>query len=504
MVTTIHTYNRIWRTEKWLLVFLAVHFLVWWLLALTTQPSLPMDTLEKILWGQEWQSLYYRHPPLASWLTAAAQAIGGEVLVKTLSPLAVILACWAVWLLACEWLDKRRAFIAVLLLEGVIYFNFTSPEFNENVVSLPVWAFFALFGWRVLNYGKTVDWLLCGLFAALCLLAKYSGILILAAWFCVMLSLKPGRERLFSFAALIGLMAFVAIFGSTARGLWEHNFQSITEFALSRTATAQSASAHVQYPLRFLLSQLGALIPFLLLCMALVARRRKQPIRLSVESRCYLIAVCFLPVVFALLISAVGGLRLKTMWGSMMWCFIGIFAVVYLTRFRWRVRRFARCWSGIFLLGVFAYGTQNIVAPLFKQIGSRVHFPGAAFAAQIEAEWQTQYPDHPWIYVLGESGVAGGIAYYGQGEKRLVMDGLVQKNYWLNEEDLRQKGGVLVWRKKDDNAPGFVKEYPTAIIQPPLQASWMTIADLPAATLGWMILPPQPTNLSEAEGSGRK
>jgi len=473
-------------------LFMAAHFLTWWIVAVITQPALPMDTLEKVLWGQEWQWFYYRHPPLASWLAAAAHAVGGEVLVKALSPLSVTFAFWAVWLLAREWFSPMRSLVAILLLEGIVYFNFNSPEFNENIISLPAWAFFGLFGWRAYSRNNMTDWILCGFFAALCLLSKYSGALIIAAWFCAMMI--QGRQRLLSPNAAAGFATMALLCAATIWGLWQKDFESITDFAISRAEKAQNIGSHIFYPMRFFLAQLSAHIPFLIMCLALVyggiknARIKMPP--LEPDACRYLFIICFLPFVFALLLSALTGLRLQSAWGSMMWPFIGIFAVFCLSRFHWNLRRFAFCWVFFFALGVFAYGAKNVAGPFFREKGSRVHFPASSFATQIEAKWRERYPEQPLTYVIGSSGVAGSIAYYGESGAHFVMDGSLSKNYWLDRSDLRQKGGVLVWRVRGSGAPSFVKDFPSAQMQDFLFADWLTAAPLPPVTLGWMILPP--------------
>ena len=36
--------------------------------------------------------------------------------------------------------NKIHSLISVLLLEGIYFYNFTTPEFNVNVCQLPFWA----------------------------------------------------------------------------------------------------------------------------------------------------------------------------------------------------------------------------------------------------------------------------------------------------------------------------------------------------------------------------
>ena len=55
--------------------------------------------------------------------------------------------------------------ISVLLLEGIYFYNFTTPEFNVNVCQLPFWTLSVLYGWKGFKNNKTIDWLLFGFIA---------------------------------------------------------------------------------------------------------------------------------------------------------------------------------------------------------------------------------------------------------------------------------------------------------------------------------------------------
>ena len=52
----------------WLLM--AGHFFVWVAVCLLTQPNMPLDMVEMLYWGQQWQLGYHKHPPLPAWLAA--------------------------------------------------------------------------------------------------------------------------------------------------------------------------------------------------------------------------------------------------------------------------------------------------------------------------------------------------------------------------------------------------------------------------------------------------
>ena len=155
--------------------FIILHLIVWTLLPVISHPNMPIDASETITWGHEWQLGYERHPPLAAWLAETAVALSGNKLWSyfLLSQLCIVIGFWAVWSLAQEWLNHSRSVIAVVLLEGVYYYNFTSPEFNPNVLLLGLWPLTILAFRHALVSNNIKYWLACGLLAGLSILAKY-------------------------------------------------------------------------------------------------------------------------------------------------------------------------------------------------------------------------------------------------------------------------------------------------------------------------------------------
>ena len=61
-------------------VFLAVHFLVWTALPASLYPNLPLDLIEALTYGREWQLGYDKLPPLPWWLIEIIhRLIGADV-----------------------------------------------------------------------------------------------------------------------------------------------------------------------------------------------------------------------------------------------------------------------------------------------------------------------------------------------------------------------------------------------------------------------------------------
>jgi hypothetical protein len=96
-----------------------------------------LDLAEGLALGREWQLGYWKHPPLP-WCTAeAAYWLTGSIYsVYLLGPLAIVACFYGVWLLARDTIGAFRGLIAVLALEGIRFYNFSSVKFGHDQAQL--------------------------------------------------------------------------------------------------------------------------------------------------------------------------------------------------------------------------------------------------------------------------------------------------------------------------------------------------------------------------------
>src|SRR6478609_10010643 len=122
-------------------VFLALHFLVWTALPALLYPNLPLDLIEALTYGREWQLGYDKLPPLPWWLVEIAyRLVGHDFAYYLLAQAAVVAGLWLVWLMARPIVGPAGALAAVLIVDGLHYLNYTAAKFNHDVVQLPFWA----------------------------------------------------------------------------------------------------------------------------------------------------------------------------------------------------------------------------------------------------------------------------------------------------------------------------------------------------------------------------
>src|SRR5262245_28495121 len=81
--------------------FLALHLVVWTALPALLYPNLPLDLIEALTYGREWQLGYDKLPPLPWWMVEAIyRTIGIDAAYYALAQVAVIAAFTLVWVTA--------------------------------------------------------------------------------------------------------------------------------------------------------------------------------------------------------------------------------------------------------------------------------------------------------------------------------------------------------------------------------------------------------------------
>ena len=166
------------KTGLWLVVsFALVHGLLWTLILIDLKAAqdVHMDVAEAFAWGQKFQLGYGKHPPLAGWIAGLwfyffpVQDWATYALAMTTLGVGLVIC----WFIALRVVDRRRAFLVVVMLALYPIFNFKGFKYNPDLlqlVTLPllVLAYLQAFEKRTWRSGI---WL--GLAGALALMTKY-------------------------------------------------------------------------------------------------------------------------------------------------------------------------------------------------------------------------------------------------------------------------------------------------------------------------------------------
>src|SRR5579863_7409101 len=261
-------------------VLLGAHLVLWTALPVLVCRNLQLDLAEGLALGKEWQLGYWKHPPLPWWIEDLAYRAAGDVrVVYLLGPLACVVAFYAVWRLGCRIATPPTALLAVVMLEGLHFFNFTAVKFNHDVLQLPFWALTALFLHRAIAEGRSSDWIWSGVWLGLAFWTKYT-VAVLAAPIGLLLLIDPFARRTLRTAGpyLMGAV-FVCVIAPQLWWLIAHDFLPL-RYAGDRARPAAHWYEWIAFPLRWIGGQLFFLLPTLaLLALALLGSPRAAPAR---------------------------------------------------------------------------------------------------------------------------------------------------------------------------------------------------------------------------------
>ena len=379
------------------LIFLFLHLVIWTLVPTLSNVNLPLDTIEPLAWGSNLDWGFNKHPPLSAFAVEIVYQIFGsqDWAYYFLSQIFVIIAFIVVYKFSEEiFNNKNLALLSVLLLEGIYFYNFTTPEFNVNVAQLPFWALTVYYTWRCIKYDKATDYVFLGLFAGLGILSKYLFIyLIIGIKLIFFYFLKKGIK--FSHYFIAGPITLLIILPHLI-WLTENNYITIT-YGLLRTVGAGSFTDHLVYPLIFLAKQIGLLIPFLLMFFFLI-KKIKPKINLKDKKLVFLLLITIAPIFFMLLTSMIMGAKIRTMWMTPFYLFFG---VLFIYVFRKKIvinnlKKFFLLFVFLFLLYPTAYLSIS-----FKNDSKRTDYPGKEIARLVQNKWDKNFVNEIKI-VIGD------------------------------------------------------------------------------------------------------
>src|SRR5690606_30525315 len=116
----------------------------------------------------------------SGWSARAASMLMGDFGIYFLAQLCVVTAGLGVYRLArILSLSPRKAFLSVLTLDLVFYYQFASVEYNVNVLQMPFWAWGWYFGIHASSKKRLASWLGLGACVALGALTKYIAVFLL-------------------------------------------------------------------------------------------------------------------------------------------------------------------------------------------------------------------------------------------------------------------------------------------------------------------------------------
>tara|TARA_B100000242_G_scaffold257433_1_gene201296 strand:- start:348 stop:1676 length:1329 start_codon:yes stop_codon:yes gene_type:complete len=413
-------------------IFLIIHLVLWTVVPSIVNQNLPLDTIEALAWGSNLDWGFNKHPPLSAFFCEVFFKIFGaqDWAYYLLSQIFVVLSFYFVFKLANLLTNNlSMSLISVLMLEGIYFYNFTTPEFNVNISQMPFWALTIYFTWKIFDkkVPNVIDLILLGIFAAAGFLSKYLFLYLLISIDLLFFYLIfIARDRKFNFSYLISLEVFLLLLIPHFIWLTNNDFVTIT-YGLARSGAENfQLLNHIKNPIMFILKQIGILIPFFIFCLVLL-KKFKIKINSKDKKLIFLIFVNIVPIILILLTSIISGAKIRTMWMTPFYLYIGLL-FVYLFKNQINLNKlnnFLISFIFLFLFSPFVYGYISL-----SKDDKRTDYPGKQIAKKVQFEWDQNF-DEPIAFVIGDEWKAGNLSYHL--ETRPKWEGFIKNNQMLND-----------------------------------------------------------------------
>ena len=434
-----------------LLLVMGAHVVVWTLLPLLTAGNLELDLAEDLALGKEWQLGYWKHPPLPWWLADIVYRLTGHIgSIYVIAPI-VVMACYAgVFLLSRDIAGPVQALIATLSLTGIHYYNYSAVKFAHDQMQLPFWAFTALFFYRALVRGRSLDWILAGAMLAGAFWSKYAAFALAVSLAAFLLADPIARRTLRTPGPYLMALAFCVVIAPNAIWLVQSDFLPF-QYVTERARTAGRWYQYLSYPAGWTVAQAFFIHPTLILLAVtlfpLLKKREQLPPKAAFQRR-YATLLAFGPFAVVTLAAAITGRRPVTMWGYPLWSFLPLAAILWFgpVTDAIRLRIFAIGFVFLFWLGPAIYIGSYWYEQNVQSRAKATNFPGQAIADALTREWHAKYGTD-LKYVAGTEFAANNVAVYSKDRPHVVVHGRPLISPWIDTDDLRQHGALVVWEE---------------------------------------------------------
>jgi 4-amino-4-deoxy-L-arabinose transferase-like glycosyltransferase len=503
LLTVLRRHDQVLQDPTALVGLLVAGQVVAWTLApALTHSGLPIDVVEGYMWGREWVLATYKHPAMPSWALEASRVITGAIgwPAYLVSQLFVVATYVFVFLLGRHLLGAERAAAGTLLLTGVAFFAWPTPEFNHNIAEMPFWAAVPWALWLAVERRGIAWWLLVGVFAAAGLYAKLSTALLLltvAGWI-----LWDGRARqcLATPGPWLGFAVFLLLVAPLAHWLMTHGYGPLHHVA----ARSAQAPGHGHGLHTFFLSLLANLAGVLAMLWVggllgpgwIRGAREEQPGSLAqpVDRRIvsYLAVITLGPLLLAITGAVLGGASLKSAWGSSMFNLVGLLAIALVTRqFDARaLRRIAVCAAAALVLVPIGYAAVMAYGPTRDGRPVRVGWPQAAISERLVEAWARE-TGRPLRIVAGDSWIAGLVGVGAPSLPSIFTFGDPALAPWITPARVEREGMLIVWDGRTKHLPErlrpFLEERPARVERFP----WKWSKKVGELEIGYVIVPPK-------------
>jgi hypothetical protein len=421
-------------------IFIIIHLIVWTLVPTLTNVNLPLDTIEALAWGSNLDWGFNKHPPASAFFIEIFYQIFGRVdgAYYLLSQIFVISSFWVLFKFSEEFFNNKIfGLISILILEGIYFYNYTTPEFNVYISELPFWTLTVYCAYKSMRENNIKYWLFLGLFGGIGFLSHYLFSYVLLS-IAILYAYIFFKDKKFNFRILITLVVFIIVLIPHLLWLIENDYTTIT-YGLHRTGSESNdinIIDHLINPFYFLIKQIGILIPFWIM-LFLVVNKFKFRFNFKDRKFLFLFFINFFPIILITITSLLTGAKIKTMWLTPFYLYFGLFFIYLFHRQinLKKLNKFIFSFLFFFTLSPIIYSVVSI-----SQDNKRTDYPGKEISNLVQSKWNKNFSNGIAI-VIGDEWYGGNLSYH-----------LKSRPTWLNKNKSRRfdlEGGVIYTGNED-------------------------------------------------------
>lgn len=450
--------------QKKFILFIVINLIVWPILGMI-RVVLPTDSLEGIFWGSLHDFGTPKHPPLAAWLTYIVYSVfKSDYSIYALCTVFIVTGFVYIYKLGKFFLDEKMAMLSAIILEGCWAYTYVISYygFNPDVVLLCFLPMLTYYAYKAVNGNNRSDWLKLGIITGLSFLDKYQTILVIFPLFIWALAFK--REIFKNIYFYLAIFISFLIFLPHLIWLFHYDFFPLLYFEDEMSnATLED---HIWGVLAFFSMQVTAILGTLVFFFVL-KRTQKSEIKIKLswdEKSSFLILIGFTPLIIHLVMGMVMGGTMRPRWGYEFLFLTGIMLFYFLPPKEITKENFNLILK-LSYIAMFVIGFA-MTALLGIEKNYRSRYPVSTIYNDLTAAWSSQF-NSPLKYLGGYIEWTLPLTIYAPTHPTCILDTNGYKNPWIDEEDLKKSGLIVIdrndWEVKQDlfkACPYLDKDYP--------------------------------------------
>jgi 4-amino-4-deoxy-L-arabinose transferase-like glycosyltransferase len=200
---------------------------------------------------------------------------------------------------------------------------------------------------------------------------------------------------------------FILVFLPHLIWLVENDYITLT-YALHRTGFDEpNYINHLFHSFIFLGKQIGILIPFFVMILFVISKFKIQ-FNMKDKKLLFLLAINIIPIFLMFLTSLFMGIKIRTMWMTPFYLFIGVL-FTYILQKKIAPKKLKYFFSVFLVLFIFSPITYFVIS--ITQTDKRTDYPGKKVSQMVQEKWENNFENKIGL-VAGDEWYGGNLSYH--------------------------------------------------------------------------------------------